>query len=169
MPKKITRGLWMTLKALFLFAWFLRVFSKVKPVWTSSSPLFSSSFALKKNSPYTKFFTQAFKDVKENGQLYRYSLKNSEISSDCSPTLERGNPLGFSKLASIFFILIFGIILSFLIFIFEHCKKPEKNTNFVNQEILDLENSLSNLIPFLKDELERDAEDLLKQARNQRC
>ena len=85
--------------------------------------------ALKKNSPYTKFFKKGLQDMIRNGELHLHKQRNSEQSSDCNLTTEHGNPLGFLKMASIFAILLFGTILSTILLIFECFKKPKTVMN----------------------------------------
>ena len=55
----------------------------------------------------------------ENGQLDFYSRRVS--NSQCQSQREKGNSLGLPKVATLFFIFIFGIILSSLVFMYEVC------------------------------------------------
>ena len=89
-------------------------------------PLFSFSPGMKKNSPYTKFFKQAIHDILENGQIDIYKKRHTNDISTCK-TNRKAKSLGFTKLASLFLILICGLILSILIYIFEYCNQPMKS------------------------------------------
>ena len=48
---------------------FYLLFFQLELVWTSIEPLFSSSVAMKKKSPYFKFLRRAIMDLTENGWL----------------------------------------------------------------------------------------------------
>ena len=90
--------------------------------------------ALKKNSPYTKFFKKRVREIIENGQRDIYRKRNLETLENCNPNLGKGTPLGFNKILSIFVILSFGIIISILILFYECIKKPRKNRHPTSAE-----------------------------------
>ena len=84
-------------------------------VWKSDHPLFIGSPAMKKKSPYYRFFRIALMDLVENGWLHRY---------DTNENIE-GKSLGYYKIATLFYVLVFGFILSGVIFILEFCLRPK--------------------------------------------
>ena len=84
-------------------------------MWTSPVPLYSLAPAMKIGSPYTKFFKKALQDMNENGEVEIYRIKNTKSISTCFQGSNKGKPLGFFKLASLFIMLICGITISLLI------------------------------------------------------
>ena len=94
--------------------------------------------ALKKNSPYKKFFDKGIQNMIDNGQLQLYSQRNTELTIDCNKTPDEGNPFNFLKTASIFIILSFGVILSTLFLLFECLKRPKNCVNSLSEENITL-------------------------------
>ena len=81
---------------------------------------------MRKNSPFTKFFNNKILKILENGQLDLYRFRNSQVNTQCNPPKERGDALGFSKLISLFAMLVCGICLSLIMCLFECAKKSRK-------------------------------------------
>ena len=151
---------------------FYLLFFQLELVWTSIEPLFSSSVAMKKESPYFKFLRRAIMDLTENGWLDIYLKRQSQQLTDCISEENVGNPLGYLKLATLFYVLGIGIILSGFIFIYEYClnrSRPKKVKTYQTnekEEIVNLMQSLIKSIPILHGEMKTDAEKLVEQLMN---
>ena len=81
----------------------------------------------------------------ENGQLDILSKRIS--NSQCQSQSGKGNSLGITKVATLFFIFIFGIILSFLVFMYEFCsnfRASKKKKIFNTQDNVIIERFESN-------------------------
>ena len=146
-------------------------FFQLELVWTSINPMFSSSVAMKKKSPYFKFLRRAIMDLTENGWLDIYLKRQTQQLTDCISEENVGNPLGYLKLAALFHVLGIGIILSGFIFLYEYClnHSPKKvKTYLINEkeEIVNLMQSLIKSIPILHGEMKTDAEKLVEQLMN---
>ena len=73
-----------------------------------------------KSSPYKKFIDEAILKMIESGKL-KNILQRWEIEEpDCLPLIRKGKPLNFNKLISIFFIIGFGVLLAFIVVLFEN-------------------------------------------------
>ena len=149
-------------------------FLQLELVWTSVSPMFSSSVAMKKNSPYFKFLRRAIMDLTENGWLDIYLKRQSQqLTDNCISEESVGNPLGYLKLATLFYILGLGIILSGFIFIYEYFLNPQQNLkiNQINEkeEVGNLMQSLLKSIPLLHGKLKTNAEELVELLDEQLC
>ena len=99
---------------------------QLKSVWKSLSPFELSSIALKKNSMYSIFFKKQIHEMISNGQIDLYRKRHFNLNNICRKEQEIVDPLGFPKLASIFSILPFGILISVILLFYEHFKKPKK-------------------------------------------
>ena len=146
-------------------------FFQLELVWTSINPMFSSSVAMKKKSPYFKFLRRAIMDLTENGWLDIYLKRQTQQLTDCISEENVGNPLGYLKLATLFHVLGIGIILSGFILLYEYClnHSPKKvKTYLINEkeEIVNLMQSLIKSIPILHGEMKTDAEKLVEQLMN---
>ena len=87
-----------------------------------------------------------------------YYSRNSK-SANCKSGQSSGQQLGLSKLSSIFFMLIFGGILSILILIYEYCCNPPKQKDMFHVKgISKFEYELRRLIHDLSGDLKADAE-----------
>ena len=151
---------------------FYLLFFQLELVWTSIEPLFSSSVAMKKESPYFKFLRRAIMDLTENGWLDIYLKRQSQQLTDCISEENVGNPLGYLKLATLFYVLGIGIILSGFIFIYEYClnRSPKKVKTYQTnekEEIVNLMQSLIMSIPIMHGELKTKAEKLVEQFMNE--
>ena len=60
----------------------------------------------------------------ENGWLHRYDTRHLKSLADCPTEQVEGKSLGYYKIATLFYVLAFGFILSGLTFIFEFCLRP---------------------------------------------
>lgn len=78
--------------------------------------------ALKKNSPYKKFFAKEIQNMIYNGVWNHYKERNSESVTDCNKPPEDGHPFHLFKIASIFIILFFGALSSILFLLYEYIK-----------------------------------------------
>ena len=94
--------------------------------------------ALKKNSPYKKFFDKGIQNMVDNGQLKLYKQRNTELTIDCKKPPDEGNPFDFLKTASIFIILSFGVLLSTLFLLYECLKRPKNFVNSLSEEKITL-------------------------------
>ena len=103
----------------------------MKAVWRSPNAASYGSFAMKKNSMFTTFFSNAVLELKENGQfiILQNDNERSQAPSNCQ-TLPLFTNIkaasGFEKLAFLFVILIIGILLSFLVVMVEKMKSSMK-------------------------------------------
>ena len=71
-------------------------------------------------SPYHKFMKQMLIEMHEQGILNRILRKWQPPEADCEPLRRSGQSMKFEKLISLFFILIFGILLAAVTFILEN-------------------------------------------------
>ena len=121
---------------------------------------------MKKKSPYFKFLRRAIMDLTENGWLDIYLKRQSQQLTDCISEENVGNPLGYLKLATLFYVLGLGILLSGFIFIYEYCLNPQKtlktNQNNEKEEVVNLIQSLVKSIPLLNGKLKTNAEELVE-------
>ena len=70
------------------------------------------------------------------GTLDYYKKRHSEISDNCN--VNEISPLGFLKLASIFTMLLFGILISFILLFYELFKTPKEiETDTLSEEELE--------------------------------
>ena len=102
-----------------------------------------------KGSPYKKFIDGVILNMFESGKL-NYILQKWKIEEpDCSPLRTIGKPLDFTKLISIFFIIILGVLLAIIVVLFENFQNnlfKKKNNDlfsekdFVNQKIEEMVN-----------------------------
>ena len=107
---------------------------------------------MRKHSPYKKFLRQAIMSMTCNGQLHHYITRHSKSEDSCETQRTRGDALGMSKLAVLFFMLIFGCTISFVIGIYEYSFIPprKKKANFQFQDYTKYKNAFSivrSLIP----------------------
>ena len=108
-------------------------------------------------------------DLTENGWLNIYLNRHSiQRIDDCKSEESDGNPLGYSKLATLFYVLGLGIILSGLIFIYECYRKSQHENQKTHQtynkeEVVNLLQSLTKSIPLLHGKLKTNAEELVVQ------
>ena len=71
------------------------------------------------------------------GSLDYYKKRHSEISYNCN--VNEISPLGFLKLASVFTILLFGILISIILLFYELFKSPKEiETDTLSEEELEL-------------------------------
>ena len=110
---------------------------------------------MKKKSPYTIFLKHVIYNLEENGLLDLYKQRHLKTNLDCKPHIKQENPLGFSKLSSLFLMLFLGVILSFFISIYEYYKQPKVVTNSLSQEKMEYQNSIRNLINLLEELYEK--------------
>ena len=96
----------------------------------------------------------------ENGQLDIFSKRIS--NSQCQSQSGKGNSLGITKVATLFFIFIFGIILSFMVFMYEFCSnlrasKKKKIFNTQDNVIIEfkgLNQMNAKMVKYLKEKPE---------------
>ena len=70
------------------------------------------------------------------GTLDHYKKRHSEISDNCN--VNEISPLGFLKLASIFTMLLLGILISFILLFYELFKTPKEiETDTLSEEELE--------------------------------
>ena len=63
------------------------------------------------------------RNIIQSGLFERYENINSKSLKVCETGKTEGNPLGYLKLATLFFILTIGMVLSSLIFLYELCHR----------------------------------------------
>ena len=94
---------------------------------------------MNKKSQFTKIFSQAILDMKDNGRLDifhgRKTQKNKEL---CSLPDPKQKSLGFKKLAFLFVVLVSGIFISIFVVLFEFITKmyseKQKSTTIEDHE-----------------------------------
>ena len=100
-----------------------------------------------KGSPYKKFIDGVILKMFESGMLNNILQRWKIEEPDCSPLITSGKPLDFTKLISIFFIIILGVLLAIIMVLFENFQNnlfKKKNNDlfsekdFVNQKIEEL-------------------------------
>ena len=103
-----------------------------------------------KGSPYKKFIDGVILKMFESGMLNNILQRWKIEEPDCSPLITSGKPLDFTKLISIFFIIILGVLLAIIMVLFENFRNnlfKKKNNDlfsekdFVNQIIKEMVNS----------------------------
>ena len=143
---------------------------QLKVIWTSKSPIFSTTIGLKKNSPYGKFFKHAIYDLIEKAIFKERNSIKSSLLLQQSEELENENQLGYSKLASLFAILLFGLIASILISLLECICKP-KELSLERRKKINIDNyinQLSDLTNLLENDLKHEAEQLMKKIKSKK-
>ena len=117
-----------------------------------------------KGSPYKKFIDGVILKMFESGMLNNILQRWKIEEPDCSPLITTGKPLDFTKLISIFFIIILGVLLAIIMVLFENFQNnlfKKKNNDlfsekdFVNQKI----EEMVNLYDAMK--IQQDKSDLL--------
>ena len=102
-----------------------------------------------KGSPYKKFIDGVILKMFESGMLNNILQRWKIEEPDCSPLITTGKPLDFTKLISIFFIIILGVLLAIIMVLFENFQNnlfKKKNNDlfsekdFVNQKIEEMVN-----------------------------
>ena len=102
-----------------------------------------------KGSPYKKFIDGVILKMFESGMLNNILQRWKIEEPDCSPLITTGKPLDFTKLISIFFIIILGVLLATIMVLFENFQNnlfKKKNNDlfsekdFVNQKIEEMVN-----------------------------
>ena len=102
-----------------------------------------------KGSPYKKFIDGVILKMFESGMLNNILQRWKIEEPDCSPLITSGKPLDFTKLISIFFIIILGVLLAIIMVLFENFqnnsfkKKRDdlfSEKDFVNQIIEEMVN-----------------------------
>ena len=102
-----------------------------------------------KGSPYKKFIDGVILKMFESGMLNNILQRWKIEEPDCSPLITSGKPLDFTKLISIFFIIILGVLLAIIMVLFENFRNnlfKKKNNDlfsekdFVNQKIEEMVN-----------------------------
>ena len=102
-----------------------------------------------KGSPYKKFIDGVILKMFESGMLNNILQRWKIEEPDCSPLITSGKPLDFTKLISIFFIIILGVLLAIIMVLFENFRNnlfKKKNNDlfsekdFVNQIIEEMVN-----------------------------
>ena len=91
---------------------------QIEAVWKQNAG--DTAIAMTKNLPYKKFIDQAILKMFESGMLNNILQRWKIEEPDCSPLITSGNPLDFTKLISIFFIIILGVLLAIIMVLFEN-------------------------------------------------
>ena len=80
----------------------------------------AESWATVQGSYYHKFMKQVLIQLKDQGALDRILRKWQPPEADCEPLRRSGQSMKFEKLISLFFIVLFGILLAAITFILEN-------------------------------------------------
>ena len=99
------------------------------------------AMALRKNSPFTRFLKAGINKMKENGQLDYYKNSHWIKNSFCEVPRDKGDPLGFFKLFTIFLILFVGVASSLIVMLFEFCVPKSKEEMLPASKKIDLTRS----------------------------
>ena len=99
------------------------------------------AMALRKNSPFTRFLKAGINKMKENGQLNYYKNSHWIKNSFCEVPRDKGDPLGFFKLFTIFLILFVGVASSLIVMLFEFCVPKSKEEMLPASKKIDLTRS----------------------------
>ena len=95
---------------------------------------------LAQGSPYKVFMNNIIKKMYENGEMDKIFKKWKISKPDCSPVLRSGKSVRLEKLAPLFMIVGFGVILAVILVFLEiiiSCIKPKKETEpKFNSELL---------------------------------
>ena len=86
---------------------------------------------LSQGSPYKVFMNNIIKKMYENGEMDKIFKKWKIDKPDCSPVLRSGRSVRLEKLAPLFMIVGFGVILAIILVFLEiitSCIKPKKVT-----------------------------------------
>ena len=97
------------------------------------------SWMMNKKSQFTKIFSQAFLEMKDNGRLDTFhARKSQQINQSCTLPEPKEKPLGFKKLAFLFLVLVSGIFISIFVVFFEFIakiySKKQKCTTTIKEE-----------------------------------
>ena len=99
------------------------------------------AMALRKNSPLTRFLKAGINKMKENGQLDYYKNSHWIKNNFCEVPRDKGDPLGFFKLFTIFLIWFVGIASSMILMLFEFCVPKSKEAKMPVSKKVDLTRS----------------------------
>ena len=82
------------------------------------------------------------RNIMESGLLEHYENMNSKTVKVCETEKTEGNPLGYLKLATLFFVLAIGMVFTGVVFIYELCHHQfqKHSTNHHQQKNLCLRN-----------------------------
>ena len=94
-------------------------FFQFKTAWRSVS-FIGVSWIMNKQSQFTKIFSQALLDIKDNGRLEIFHARNKQ---SCITPDPKQKPLGFKKLTFLFIVLVSGIFISVFVVLFEFIAK----------------------------------------------
>ena len=129
-----------------------------------------------KGLPYTIFMKQIIYEITERGQLHQLQKKWKVPKPQCYSKQKKGKPLSIEKLISAFMISLLGIIISFVLLIFEkifHTKstnsKQMKHLTIKEANLIKLKRFFNKLENNLKNEEvfpENEMETLLKEMNN---
>ena len=152
--------LYKTTKKLNIMRLWLFIF-QLNQVWTSPYPSNLASVALKRNSPYTEFLKIAIYRLLENGAIDAFFKRAEKAGPACDKNSDKKS-LGFSKMASLFLILLSGSFISLLSLIYENCKKSivknKNNTVFENEQgYLNIEGVVLRNLDKLKGDMKTEA------------
>ena len=93
-----------------------------------------------KGLPYGLFMKHVILDMTQKGQLHRINTKWDKLTQrDCKPLVQKGKPLSIEKLSSLFFIPLFGFLLTILSLLLEYVLSFFQKKDIVpeNELILD--------------------------------
>ena len=143
-------------------------------VWTKNFPIWSSSIAIQKDSPYRPFLKDLVYQIIENGQLEQIKKKWLRRKTYCNSIDDSSNrkALSMQKLVTLFAIIFSGYIGACIIFVFEtvssYWNDDTKNDKFDEEQkskevnLLEKNIRIENLINELALLLDKDGKHLQK-------
>ena len=99
---------------------------------------------MKKDSQYTRFFTQEMRRIATTGNL-DFLRKRYSGSQTCKPPFKE-KPLGYEKLSFLFVMLIFGCIMSILIVFLEYMTQTKKKKQVLISKDKEIENKIEEYL-----------------------
>ena len=120
---------------------------------------------MRKNSIHKRFFKYFIKELLENGELKRYKTIEASKMNQCTQSRTKGEPLGILKVATLFVMLTCGIIMSFIISVFEYFENysvPKSKFQIATfRKLLTLESTIVSSMPYLEGPLKTQSEIML--------
>ena len=110
---------------------------------------------MNKKSQFTKIFSQAILDMKDNGRLDIFHGRTSQQNKElCSLPDPKQKALGFKKLTFLFVVLISGIFISIFVAFFEfiakmYSEKQKSTTTIEDHELNPLDDHIEEFLEAL--------------------
>ena len=109
----------------------------LQSVWRSTSPIYTASMFMKKNSSLTPFISHEIRKSIQRGLTNLLQERYKKLDPTCKPTISVGKSMSLERIASFFVIFLTLAFVSFLIYIFESqlCRKVIPTTKAVVMEV----------------------------------